>query len=62
MHYLECAQDMRSGKAMHAWNQRVQGSSLAFSSILEREGGLGPAHLVHIPPVASIIIAASNHK
>ena len=27
-----------------------------------RVGGLGPAHLVHIPPVASIIVAASNHK
>lgn len=25
-------------------------------------GSLGPAHLVHIPPVASIIVAASNHK
>lgn len=25
-------------------------------------GSLGPAHLVHIPSVASIIVAASNHK
>lgn len=27
-----------------------------------KAGSLGPAHLVHIPPVSSIIVAASNHK
>lgn len=42
--------DIHNREAMHEWNQRVQGNSL------------DPAHLVHISPVASIIVAASNHK
>lgn len=46
---------------MHEWSRRVHGNSLDL--LLNSEvGGLGPAHLVHIPPVASIIVAASNHK
>lgn len=42
--------DVHSREAMHEWNQGYRGLPGP------------PAHLVHIPPVASIIVAASDHK